>query len=152
MSERLDLINRWFAELVPHNRALGMRAVAIEERGIVSELPYDPRLVGDPATGVLHGGAITALVDATCGMSVVVALAQPQRIATLDLRIDHLRPAAPGRAVLCRADCYRVTRRVAFVHARAHHGDDNQPIAAAAGTFVRLGDWFEADARAGGDR
>ena len=64
------------------------------------------------------------------------SLVAPRRIATLDLRIDYVRPALPHQEVICDAHCYKVTRHVAFVRATAHHGDNASPIATASGTFV----------------
>ncbi|NOY93674.1 MAG: PaaI family thioesterase [Deltaproteobacteria bacterium] len=128
--------DRGFAQAVPHNRALGMRIVELDAGGCTSELPYDPRLVGDPESGVLHGGAITALMDATCGAAIFLAMGRPVRIATLDLRIDYLKRAAPGRAVHCHASCYKRTRSVAFTRAIAHLGDADDPIASAVGSFM----------------
>jgi uncharacterized protein (TIGR00369 family) len=92
--------------------------------------------VGNPATGVLHGGAITSLMDACCGAAVFMKLARPTPIATLDLRIDYLQPATPGLDVLARCECFRVSRNVAFVRGIAHHDDPGEPIAAAAGAFM----------------
>src|SRR5690606_33514114 len=99
-------------------------------------LPYHPRLIGNPETGVLHGGAISALMDATCGAAVFQALKQPLTIATLDLRIDYLKPAAPGRDVIARAHCYKVTRHVGFVRGVAFLDDEDDPIATCSGTFM----------------
>lgn len=127
---------RGFAESVPHNRALGMRAILLARGECELELPYDPKLVGNPDTGVLHGGAITALLDATSGASVFSALVQWVPIATLDLRIDYLRPAEPPKAVRARATCYKVTKNVAFTRAVAFHDDPADPIASAVGTFM----------------
>lgn len=128
-------ILRAFADAVPHNKALGIEIVALDDRVATYRLPYDPKLVGDPVTGVLHGGAITALLDACCGSAVFNALPAPAPIATLDLRIDYLGPAEPGRDVIAHAECFKVTRNVAFVRATAYH-DEGAPIAAAAGTFM----------------
>ncbi|MCA9680444.1 MAG: PaaI family thioesterase [Kofleriaceae bacterium] len=143
LRRRRERILRGFAEAVPHNRALGIEIVELGDGRARYRLPYDPRLIGNPETGVLHGGAITALLDACCGSAVFNALPQPQPIATLDLRIDYLRPAVPPHAVVASAHCYKVTRNVAFVRAVAYHDDEADPIAAAAGTFMvatKLGD------------
>ena len=134
---------RGFTEGVPHNKALGMRVVELVrtdvagERGrAVFELPYDAKLVGNPDTGVLHGGAITALLDGCSGAAVFAALVDWVPIATIDLRIDYLRAAEAHRTVTARAICYKLTRHVAFTRAIAFHDDDRDPIASSAGTFM----------------
>jgi uncharacterized protein (TIGR00369 family) len=125
-----------FSRGVPHNQALGIQVIEVTSAGVVFELPYDPRLVGNPDTGTLHGGAITALLDACSGAAVFAALAELVPIATLDLRIDYLKPAEPGKAVICRASCYKMTRNVAFTRAVAHQDDPDDVIAHSVGTFM----------------
>jgi uncharacterized protein (TIGR00369 family) len=106
-------------------------------RGIASmQLDWRKELVGNPETGVLAGGPITAMLDSCCGMSVATLLTDPKPFATLDLRIDYARPATPRKPVIAEAECYRMTRSVAFTRAIAHQGDPKDPIAAAAGTFM----------------
>jgi uncharacterized protein (TIGR00369 family) len=115
-----------------------MKFVAVEGAHITVALPYDTRLVGNPVTRVLHGGAITALMDATCGLSVYLKLREPISVATLDLRIDYLRPATPDLTVHARAECFKLTRNVAFVRCEAFHPDSvGDLVAVANGTFIR---------------
>ena len=130
--------NRAFAETVPHNRALGFEVVDVGPDFAVFRLPYAPHLVGNPETGVLHGGPITSLMDACCGAAVFMKQRTPVPIATLDLRIDYLRPATAGQDVLAYATCFRLTRNVAFVRGVAYHGEtgEEDPIAAATGAFM----------------
>jgi uncharacterized protein (TIGR00369 family) len=134
--ERLAQLNRMFMRYVPHNVALGIELVSMGKAKSVMKLPYQAKLVGNPDSGVLHGGAITSLMDACCGAAVFMALEQPTRIATLDLRIDYLKPATPPLDVTAHAHCYKVTRNVAFVRCIACHDDESDPIASAAGTFM----------------
>ena len=125
--ERLPLrFVQGFSQNVPHNRALGIEIVEILPGEAVFRLPYDAKLVGNPDTGVLHGGAITALLDGASGAAVFATLAELVPIATLDLRIDYLRPAEAGRAVMARGDCYKMTRNVAFTRAVAYHDDPSR--------------------------
>jgi uncharacterized protein (TIGR00369 family) len=98
-------------------------------------MPYDSRFVGDPTTGVLHGGAVTALLDATAGAAAFMALDDLTSMATLDLRIDYLRPARAGETLLSHADCYRTTSTVAFLRCRAEHADGTL-VATGAATFM----------------
>lgn len=125
-----------FERSVPHNRALGLRVESVDRARARFVLPYDLRLVGNPETGVLHGGAISAAMDAACGAAVFQALPKPMIIATLDLRIDYLKPATPGRDVTITAHCYKVTRSVAFVRGLAFHDDETDPIASGTGSFM----------------
>src|SRR5215475_13668889 len=119
-------MTRAFAGGVPHNLALGLRLLDVSPTEASFELPYDPKLVGNPDTGTLHGGAITALLDSCSGRAVFASLTEWAPIATLDLRIDYLKPAEPGKSVFARATCYKVTRNVAFTRAVAYqdHPDD----------------------------
>ena len=123
-------------EGMPHGKALGMRLHW--SKGGVSKLsvPYDEALVGDPETGVLHGGVITVLLDTACGSAVMSAPHRIRATATLDLRIDYMRPATKGQDVFARAECYRMTRSVGFARAVAYHTDPDDPIAMGTGTFI----------------
>ena len=127
---------RGLTEGIPHNKALGIEALELATGTALFVLRYDPKLVGNPDTGTLHGGAITALLDGASGASVFASLADWKPIATLDLRIDYQRAADAGKDVLCRAHCYKVTKNVAFTRAVAYHDDEADPIATSAGTFM----------------
>jgi uncharacterized protein (TIGR00369 family) len=121
---------------VPHNQALGIRIIEVTATEVVFELPYDPKLVGNPDTGTLHGGAITALLDGCSGAAVFAALTELVPIATLDLRIDYLKPAEPGKPVIAKASCYKMTRNVAFTRAVAYQDAPDNVIAHSVGTFM----------------
>lgn len=127
---------QYFIDWVPQSAALGFRFVETTPGRLVLDLPWREDLVGDPETGVLHGGVITTLVDAACGGAILTHLETLRRIATLDLRIDYLRPARPGATLRCTAECYRMTRQVAFARAVVHDGNPDDGLATAAGTFM----------------
>ncbi|MBX3565646.1 MAG: PaaI family thioesterase [Sphingomonas sp.] len=105
-------------------------------------LPYDARLIGDPASGVLASGPILALMDMATSVGVWLRLGAFKPHATLDLRIDYLRPATPGKTVIGRGECYRITRSIAFVRGQAHDGDPSDPLANVAGTFMAVEGYF----------
>jgi uncharacterized protein (TIGR00369 family) len=120
----------------PHAVALGIEIVRIDADGAVMRLEWKPELVGDLGTGVLFGGAVTSLLDHCCGASVHAGMTEFAMIATLDLRIDYMRPARKGEAVTAHAFCYRRTRSIAFVRALAYEDDPADPIAAAQAAFM----------------
>lgn len=135
MATKTD-IARQFIEAIPHSKALGMRLTEMGEGTATIEMPYDEKLVGDPETGVLHGGAVSALMDTCCGAAVMSHPASPGGTATIDLRIDYMRAATPGQSITATATCYHVTRTVAFVRATATDEDADNPVAAATGAFT----------------
>ena len=104
--DRALKVARAFIEALPHAAALNLRLEEVRNGRAVIIMPYDARLVGDPATGVLHGGAISALMDTASGASVMCHPEAPVSTATLDLRIDYFRPATPGQPVTARAECH----------------------------------------------
>ncbi|MCU9839080.1 MULTISPECIES: PaaI family thioesterase [Ruegeria] len=127
---------RQFIQAIPHAKALGLDLTHIAEGEAVITMPYNADLVGDPRTGVIHGGAVSAMMDTCCGAAVMSHPAAPGGTATIDLRIDYMRAATPGQAITTRATCYHITRNVAFVRAVATDDDTDRPVATAAGSFT----------------
>jgi len=120
----------------PHARALGFEMVNIAKGEATLKVPYRDDLVGDPATGVIAGGVVTALLDHVCGQAVTTTLDTYAPIATLDLRIDYLRAAEPGLDIFAHAHCFKLTRSVAFVRATAYDRTREDPVAAAQAAFM----------------
>ncbi len=136
MNAKKTKIAEQFINTIPHARALGMQLTEISDGTAEIVMEYDTRFIGDPETGVIHGGAVSALMDTCCGAA---AMSHPDAsggTATIDLRIDYMRPATPGQRIRARAECYHMTRSVAFVRARALDDDEDLPVATATGTFT----------------
>lgn len=135
MADKTQLA-RQFIEAIPHSRALGMELAEIGEGRAVIVMPYDKKLIGDPETGVIHGGAVSALMDTCCGAAVMSHPSAPSSTATIDLRIDYMRAATPGQTIRTTATCHHVTRNVAFVRAIATDDETETPVATASGAFT----------------
>ena len=125
-----------------HTHALGFQYEGLDGDTVRLRVPWRDDLIGDPQTGVIAGGLVTTLLDHVGGLAVWVKSGQFVPIATLDLRVDYMRPALTGRDVIAEAICYRMTHSIAFVRAWAFEDDPADPIAAAQSAYV-------VDSRAG---
>jgi uncharacterized protein (TIGR00369 family) len=133
---RLRTLGPDMMRLSAYARELGADLASVERGRARLELPYKDAFVGDPDTGVIAGGIVTALLDTACGYAVWSALPEFQSIATLDLRIDYMRPARPREVLKAEAECYKLGRSIAFVRALAFETDAADPVAAAQGAFI----------------
>lgn len=125
-----------FIEAMPHALALQMKVESLGDGRSVISMPWAEHLVGDPRTGVIHGGVVSALMDTSCGAAVMAHGIRPRSTATIDLRIDYMRAATPRQRITARAECYHMTRSVAFVRAVALDEDSDNPVASAIGAFT----------------
>ncbi|WP_420139342.1 PaaI family thioesterase [Sphingomonas sp.] len=140
MPDRFDPVTFLASAKGGHIMALGLKHVAHGDDWCELALAYDRRLVSDATSGILASGPIVSLMDTAAGFAVWVRRGAFARQATLDLRLDYLRPSRVGQTVIGHAECYRLTRRVAFVRGVAHDGSADDPVAHLAGTYMLLGD------------
>jgi uncharacterized protein (TIGR00369 family) len=125
-----------YASRVGHGGALGIFYVGHGPDWVELGLDYSEKLVGVAETGVVASGPIVSLMDMATSMAIWVRLGRFRPQATLDLRVDYLRPAVPGRRIVGRGECYGVTRSIAFVRGTAHDGEPSDPVAHVTGTFM----------------
>jgi len=121
-----------------HNSVLGIGYRTHGADWIELEMPWQEKLVGDMETGILASGPILTMMDMATSISIWIKSGEFRPQATLDLRVDYLRPATPGKKVTGRGECYRITRNIAFIRGQAHDGDPDDPIAHVAGTYMFL--------------
>lgn len=131
-------VNRFIATL-KHCQVLGINVIEAAENHLLLELPYGGHIVGNPDTRVIHGGAITTLMDTASGSVIMCALPGFELCPTLDLRMDYMRPAEPDQPVFARAQTYRVTRNIIFTRCVAYQDDPDNTIADCVATFMRIG-------------
>lgn len=127
-----------FMENYGHAGFVGMRYVGHGENWVELAFPWHEDLVGDPDTGVLASGPIISLLDNATSMAVWTRRGGFSPQVTLDLRIDYVRAATPGKTVVAWAECYRLKKSMAFVRGIAHDGDIADPVAHAVGIFIQI--------------
>lgn len=121
---------------VGHGGWLGLTYHAHGPNWVELALPWREELVGVADTGILASGPIISLMDNATSMGVWTLVNRFHAHATLDLRVDYMRAAQPGRTVIGHGECYKLTRTIAFVRGTAHDGDPDDPIAHVTGTFM----------------
>lgn len=136
-STRRERVRR-FVETLNQGRELGLTVTSVKGGQVTLCLPYSDRIIGNPDTGVIHGGAITTLMDTASGSATMCALDDFELCPTLDLRVDYMRPAEPRKPVYARAEAYKVTRNIIFTRCEAFQ-DPGETIANCVGTFMRIG-------------
>lgn len=121
-----------------HGKWLDMHFHAVGDGWVELALPWREHLVGIEETGVIASGPIISLMDNACGLSVWQrrGIFAPQ--VTVDLRVDYMRPATPGKTVIGRGECYKLSRTIGFVRGIAYEESPDDPVAHAAGTFMVL--------------
>lgn len=132
-----DRVER-FINTLNQARELGLTVVDAAPGQLTLSLPYSERIIGNPETGVIHGGAITTLMDTTSGSVMICGLDDFELCPTLDLRVDYMRPAEPGKPVHARAEIRKMTRNIAFTRCEAFQ-EDGEVVATCVGTFMRIG-------------
>ena len=127
---------REFMGAIPHQKAIGFELTESGADFAVGRIPYRASLVGNPASGVVHGGIVTTLLDTVGGMAVLARRGALLVMATLDLRIDYLRPSTPHEALVARVECFKLTRNVAFTRGFACNEDPDDPLASMSATYM----------------
>ena len=121
-----------------HGAALGFELTRIGRGEVEMSFPYKEEVVGNPVTGVVHGGVIVSLLDTCCGCAAISVLKRPSVTPTMDLRLDYMHPAEPGQPIYVSAKVYRDTSNVIFCRGSAWQDDPENPIAHCVATFMRV--------------
>ena len=132
-----------FVGVLAQCQELGISPVQAGKNHLLLKLPYQEKIVGNPDNGVIHGGAITTLMDTASGTVILCALPEFDLCPTLDLRVDYMRPAMPRLPVFARAKAYRITDNIIFTRCEAfqevEEGGKERMVANCVATFMRIG-------------
>lgn len=127
---------RFFCERVPHSRDLAMAILPTEGPQARMRLQPQPHLLDDTGVSVCSS-VLFSLADSAAGLAVFAATRTLTPIATLDLRMNYLRPAPADHTLVVDAKCEAVTDDVAFVRCLVHTEGSPEPVATGDATFMR---------------
>lgn len=128
-----------FISVLRHCQLLGLEVLQAEETGLQMRLPYSDEIIGNPLMGIIHGGALTTLMDTACGTACFVAVEGMELCPTLDLRVDYMRASEPGVNLVAHASITRITNNVVFTECLVKQESDNTLVAKCTATFMRIG-------------
>ena len=90
----LDELKTFAEQGIPFNQFLGFTVTDLREGYARIEVTIKPQYIGDPYRPALHGGLTSALADTVGGIAAFTMLEPDQRVSTVDMRVDYLRPAS----------------------------------------------------------
>lgn len=136
-----------FRSRIPFNRVLGVRVLGLEPGRVEVGFRMRKQLVGNFMVGSLHGGVISAVLDATGGLAALMAMLGPgagttlerglarfEKLGTIDLRVDYLRPGL-GKTFVASASILRAGRRVTVTRMELRN-EQGKLLAVGTGTYI----------------
>ena len=125
--------------VVPFNKHLGLKVEVLSKGYCRMRIPWADHLTGDPGRPAVHGGILATLVDVAGGTACwTVRESESDRLSTIDLRIDYLRPG-PAKDMICEAHLIRMGNKVCTARMEVYSEGDDQdsvgPIATGQGVY-----------------
>ncbi len=120
-----EKIVEFMEQHIPLNRWLGMKVVSADEGCFQLKVPFREELIGDPVRPALHGGVMSTLIDTAGGGAAWTVIEDGQRVSTVDLTVDYLRPG-PTASIVATARVVRKGNRVVLTTIEVHpEGEDD---------------------------
>lgn len=145
--EFIAVLKDLFENKIVFNKVLGLKIEAIRPEGVTARIDMKPDLIGHYQHGRVHGGVVSAALDAMGGLACVAAngarhmneeplqrLQRFSKLGTIDLRIDYLRPCV-GEYFMLSAEVLRLGSRVANTR-MAFMGADGKLLCVGAGAYI----------------
>lgn len=129
MSWNADVLKELMEEHIPFNKHLGLKAIKVTVEEVWLLLPFRPEHIGDPLRQALHGGTISMLIDTAGGAIAFMNVGDGERVSTVDLVVDYLRPG-PAADIVARARVVRVGNRVVTSNVEVVRADDHSAVIA----------------------
>jgi len=140
-------LHEMYEEMIPFNKILGFKIDSMDMEKVWIRINWDDKLVGNFVHKTLHGGVISAVLDATGGITASMGIlsklsGKPMEIiiqrlfnvGTIDLRVDYLRPGR-GRFFKAKGSVMRTGRKVSVTRMEFYN-DEKLLIAVGTGTYI----------------
>ena len=125
LSKHIELME----QSIPFNRHIGFTVEEAREGYVRVRVPFREEFIGDPRRPALHGGVLSAVIDGSGGFAVWTQFEVEDRISTVDMRVDYLRPG-PARDILAESRVMRMGNRVSVVNTVVYaDGAPEEPLA-----------------------
>lgn len=121
---------------IPMARFIGVKVMKIEDGYVKLLFPYREEFIGDPRTKRLHGGYTATAIDLAGGVASMTYMTSPNDdVATIDMRIDYLRPGK-AKDIIAEGKVLSKRRRSIVTEMSIYHPDDaSKTIAIGRGVF-----------------
>ncbi len=129
MNKLFEGIIRFIEEEVPFDKYLGIKVDELREGYAKLSIPFREEFIGDKRRPALHGGLISTLIDTCGGTAAWTHCTADDRISTVDIRVDYLRPG-PDDDIIGEAIVQRTGNRVSVVHTRVYAASDPKTVIA----------------------
>jgi acyl-CoA thioesterase len=123
-----------FLQEIPFNAHVGLKLVRMHKDGVTIECRLRPELMN--GAGVLHGGVTATLADVAVGMALARHLFRPRAAATVEMKVNYLRPVAQGK-ITARSHLVKVGSRLCCGRVEIFDAE-KRPVAAALITYMIL--------------
>ena len=143
----VTVLTDMFEQRIRFNEVLGLRVQSLAAPAPSLSFDMKPELVGHFLYGRLHGGVISAVLDATAGLALMAAIADKHpadtseqvlqrfsRMGTIDLRVDFLRQGV-GKHFVASAEVTRLGGRVGSTQMRLVN-EEGLLIATGAASYI----------------
>jgi len=131
MKDRVDEVINIFENQIPANKMLGMKVVSVSTDKVEVFIPFKNDFIGDYRQGFWHGGILASVADAAGGLAGFMTLKTPNdKINTIDMRIDYLKPAVKEDIKVC-VNLIKVGKRIINADVVLYQKDIRQPVAVA---------------------
>jgi uncharacterized protein (TIGR00369 family) len=143
----LEILRELHEQKIPFNRFIGLKLEFADLETVRARFDTREEFIGNPVHGILHGGVISSVLDATGGITASLGIlrrAQKEplndiekhltKVGTIDLRVDYLRPGR-GKYFISTGLIMRTGRKVTVCRMEMHN-DREKLIAVGTGTYI----------------